>query len=153
MAPKPKVHTVGSTIETTLIFAPKAVVEDLAEQKRKTKKRTSSANGTLGELIGTAVEEKHLDRKAFSLACQLDGLDDERLHITWPNLLAYAEFLGIPKRVQEQEKAFLFETAAAPKEDDKAADGKGAGGARTGASVTQIGEAARRVAEAAGADK
>ena len=74
MSKKPKAGTVGAALETTIIFPPKTLVEELAKAKRDTKKRTQSANGTLGEKIGAAVEDKHLDRKAFSIACQLDAL-------------------------------------------------------------------------------
>ncbi len=87
MTKKPKILTVGAALETTIIFPPKSLVEELAKKKRDTKKQTQSKNGTLGELIGSAVEDKHLDRKAFSIATQLDAMDDERLHITWHSLL------------------------------------------------------------------
>lgn len=147
---KPKTHKVGGPLETTIIFPTKAIVLELAEAKRNTKKRTQSANGTLGEKIGKACEESHLDRKAFSLACQLDAMDDERLHITYHSLLKYCEDLGVTKRALAQEE--LFDPNATEEErggargddDDDPKSGRG------GSTVTPIGGAARRVAEAAG---
>jgi hypothetical protein len=120
---RPKAETtVGEAFETTIIFPPKSVVEELAEAKRQTKKRTQSANGTLGEKIGKAVEEKHLDRKAFSIACQLDAMDDERLHITFHSLLKYCEDLGVTRRATAQEE--LFEPGADAEPEAKIADTK-----------------------------
>lgn len=142
---KPKASKVGSLLETTIIFPPKTVVEELAKAKRDTKKRTQSMNGTLGEKIGKAVEEKHLDRKAFSMACQLDAMDDERLHVTYHSLLKYCEDLGVTKRASAQEE--LFEAGGDEPE------GKLNGGERDDGKVTPIGKAARAVAEAAGSDK
>lgn len=112
---KPKAETtVGSEFETTIIFPHPDVVTDLAEAKRQTKKRTQSANGTLGEKIGKAVEEKHLDRKAFSMACQLDAMDDERLHITFHSLLKYCDDLGVTDRATAQEELFDSDGEAEP---------------------------------------
>lgn len=103
---KPKATTVGAEFETTIIFPPKTTVEELAKARRDTKKRTQSMSGTLGEKIGAAVENNHLDRKAFGIACQLDAMDDERLHVTWHSLLKYAADLGIIKRATAQEELF-----------------------------------------------
>jgi len=108
--------TVGGAFATTIVFPPPDVVTDLAEAKRNTKKRTQSMNGTLGEKIGKAVEDKHLDRKAFSMACQLDAMDDERLHITFHSLLKYCEDLGVTKRATAQEELFDGTGAAAEPE-------------------------------------
>ena len=135
---------VGSVHETTIIMTPKTTLEELAKAKRDTKKRTQSMSGTLGEKIAKAVEEKHLDRTAFSIACRLEGMDDERLHRVWHNLLYYAEALGIEKRANAQQKLFTGDEENEPtaKFGDKASDdGK----------VTPIGKAARAVTEAAGA--
>jgi hypothetical protein len=126
MAKSKSETTVGSEFETTIIFPPKSVVEELAEAKRQTKKRTQSMNGTLGEKIGKAVEEKHLDRKAFSMACQLDAMDDERLHITFHSLLKYCEDLGVTKRATAQEE--LFEPDGAVEPEAKISDAKPAKG-------------------------
>src|ERR1700761_1727735 len=98
--------TVGSVHETALMLTPKNLLDELAKAKRDTKKRTQSISGTLGQKIAEAVENKHLDRKAFSIACQLDALDDEKLHITYHNLLYYMEALGVEKRATAQEEMF-----------------------------------------------
>lgn len=142
MTKKPKSGTVGAALETTIIFPPKTLVEELAKAKRDTKKRTQSANGTLGEKIGAAVEDKHLDRKAFSMACQLDAMDDERLHITYHSMLKYCEDLGVTKRAMAQEELFDPNATDEP-------EGKISGG---GATVHPIGAggAARDVKQAAG---
>lgn len=120
MSKKPKSGTVGAELETTIIFPTKTLVEELAKAKRDTKKRTQSANGTLGEKIGKAVEDNHLDRKAFSLACQLDAMDDERLHITFHSLIKYCEDLGVTKRATAQEE--LFDASEADEPTGKIAD-------------------------------
>lgn len=147
---KPKVHKVGGELETTIIFTPKTVIEELAKARRDTKKRTQSMSGTLGEKIGKAVEENHLDRKAFSLACQLDSLDDERLHITWHNLLKYAADLGIVKRAAAQEE--LFDPNASDEEPEgKVVNGDASGGEKD---AKARGSGPRLVPEGAGsADK
>jgi hypothetical protein len=106
MAKSKSVGTVGGAFATTIIFPNPDIVTDLRDQKRNTKKRTTSMNGTLGEKIGTAVEEKHLDRAAFGMACKLDDMDDERLHITFHSLLKYCEDMGVTKRATAQEELF-----------------------------------------------
>lgn len=138
--------------ETTLVLTPKTVLEELSKARRDTKKRVQSMNGTLGEKIGKAVEEKHLDRKAFGLACQLDALDDERLHVTYFNLLYYMEQMGIEKRATAQEELFVNGGADDEDgEDDAPANGKANGKGRAKKdNVTPIGKAARAVTEAAG---
>jgi hypothetical protein len=105
-APKPKTSKVGSILETTIVFSPKSTVVELAEARRNTKKRVQSQNGTLGNAIAKAVEEKHLNRKAFGIACQLDALDDETLHVVYFNLLHYLDALDVTKRATAQEEMF-----------------------------------------------
>lgn len=130
--------------ETTLLLPPSSVITSLAKERADTKKRTQSIIGTLGEKIGKAIEEKHVDRKAFSIACQLDRLDDERLHITYVHLLKYCEYLGIAKRALAQ--ADMFEERTAPEGETGEEEVEGA---ETG-NVTRLGTAARRVVETAG---
>lgn len=160
---KPKIGKVGGVHETTLMLTPKATLEELAKAKRDTKKRTQSMNGTLGEKIATAVESKHLDRKAFSMACQLEQMDDERLHVTYFNLLYYMEALGVEKRATAQEEMFEAGdvrgdepegkiTDAKPKADKKANGKKVAAADKEASNVTPIGKTARAVAEQAGSD-
>lgn len=125
--------------ETTLLFPPKSVVTDLAELKRDAKKRTTSISGTLGEKIGKACTDKHVDRKALSIACQLDAMDDERLHITYFHLLRYMGDLGIPNRARIQEE--LFDEHQTPPTPGR----RGAGD-----QASRIGDVARQVVEQAG---
>lgn len=135
MARSPKNGKGGptETVATTLILPPETVIQKLARDKRNAKKRTQSINGELGQAIGKAVEEKHVDRKALSIAWQLDAMDEERLHVTYFHLLRYMDDLGIPKRAKAQEE--MFEDHNDGEGDDK---------------ITHIGAAARKVAEKAG---
>ncbi len=149
---KSKPAIVGGALETTIIFPPKTLIEELAKAKRDTKKRTQSMNGTLGEKIGKAVEEKHLDRKAFSFATQLDAMDDERLHITYHSMLKYCEDLGVTKRATAQEE--MFESGGDAEPEAKIVDSpkKGAAaGAEQEANLSRVGRG-RAVKEAAGAE-
>jgi hypothetical protein len=151
MSKKPKSGTVGAALETTIIFPTKTLIEDLAKAKRDTKKRTQSANGTLGEKIGKAVEDHHLDRKAFSLACQLDAMDDERLHITYHSLLKYCEDLGVTKRATAQEE--LFDASEGDEPTGKVSDApKGGRGAKADADIERKPRGPRLVAESPGKD-
>lgn len=111
---KEKTSTVGAALKTTIVFTPKSTLEELAKAKRNAKKRSQSINGTLGETIAKAVEEKHLDRKAFGIAMQLEAMDDERLHLTFHNLLHYCEVLGVTKRATAQEEMFVNGEADEP---------------------------------------
>lgn len=147
---KEKTSTVGAPLKTTIIFTPKSVLEELAKDKRNAKKRSQSIAGTLGEKIAKAVDEKHLDRKAFGIATQLEAMDDERLHLTVYNLLHYLDVLGIMKRATAQEEMFEPGESSEPVgrfSDEKSDDGgKGGKGLRVAASE------GRRTAEAAGAE-
>lgn len=125
MAKKPKASTIGEELETTIIFPPKTLVEELAKLKRDTKKRTQSMNETLGEKIGSACEEKHLNRKAFGIACQLDALDDETLHIVYHSMIKYCEDLGVTKRASAQEELFDPNATDEEKEPEGKMDGGG----------------------------
>lgn len=145
---KAKTHTIGAELETTIIFPPKALIEELTKAKRDTKKRTSSMNGTLGEKIKSAVEDKHLDRKAFSIACQLEAMDDERLHVTYHSLLKYCEDNGVTKRALSQEE--LFDPNAA--DDVKEPEGKMNGGGEKDPKPRSA-SGPRLVPESAGSDK
>lgn len=139
MARAPKNGKSGATevVATTLIMPPEKTIQNLAKEKRNAKKRMQSISGEIGQAIGKAVEDKHVDRKALSIAWALDALDDERLHVTYVHLMEYIEHLGIKKRALAQ--AELFEDR--PKADD--AD-------ESESNVRPIGSAARKVAEAAG---
>lgn len=145
--------------DVSVIFPKNKVITDLARLKESTKKRASAIAGEFGQAMQDAVENKHADRKAVSLALQLNALDDERLAITLPHLMHYIEVLGLDKRADVQ--PVMFETdkngrMQDPEESDKKGRGKKGGGRKknvavaSGDNVTTLGVAARRVAEAAG---
>lgn len=143
MARKAGTNGRSSTLQATvLLLPPDSVIEALTETRRNSKKRAQSASGTLSDAINKA-EEKHLDRTAHALACKLDALDDEKLHVVYFHLMHYVEVLGVVKRATAQEEMFAAgETGQAPK------NGKGDDDE---SKVTRIGAAARKVAEQAGA--
>lgn len=126
---------------TTLLMPTTKVVQDLAKERRNSKKKTSLISGELGSSIAKAVESKHLDRKAHSIACQLDAMDDERLAITLPHLMRYIDDLGLVERANKQSQMEFT--------DESEDDGKPGEG---GGNVRSIGTAARKVAEKAGAE-
>lgn len=124
--------------ETTLLMPSTPTIKSLYRAKKSAKSRTSEISGEVGQQIAKAVEEKHVDRKALSIACQLADMPDERLVITYFHLLRYMDDLDIVKRAKAQNESELF-----PEDEGETADdGK----------VTQIGSAARKVAERAGAE-
>lgn len=125
--------------EDVLMMPGTDTVKKLAKARRDAQKQSQSIAGTIGEKIAKAVEEKHLDRKAFSMACQLANMDDERLAITLPHLMRYIDDLELVKRATKQ--AELFE-----QESEEAETGG------KGSTVTPIGAAARKVAQQAGAN-
>lgn len=151
MAKAPKNGKSGptETVATTLLLPPTKTVQDLAKMRRNTKKRTQSLSGEFGTEVGKAVENKHLDRKAHAIACQLDAMDDQKLHVTYFHLLKYLDDLEIPKRAKAQEE--LFDEHKPKGEAGETAEEPGAGAAD--GNVRHIGSAARKVAEAAGADR
>lgn len=133
-----KTQSVGGSHDTTILLAPANIVRDLAEQRRNTKKRVQSQNGTFGQAMAKAVEEKHVNRKAHGIACQLDALDDATLHLVYFNLIYYFDVLGIEKRATQQEELFdAGEMAGEPtgmfsdaEDDEKPARGKKRGAAK-----------------------
>lgn len=130
---------------TTLLLPPNKTLTDLIKTRGDAKKKQQSATGTIGNAVKAAVEDKHLDRKAWSIAGQLHDLDDEQLHVTYFHLLHYIEVLGVTKRATAQEEMFRAgETGPSPGGyDDEDGDETSA--------AKRIGTAARKVAEAAGA--
>ena len=161
------------TEATTLIFPKKSIWEDLAKTKRETKKRAQSQSGIYGAAVKDAVEKEHVDRKALAIVLKLEAMDDEDLHVTLHHIIDGLKKLGILMRAMAQEEMFdehkidpgdlggdkpprggKKATAAKPAKGSR--KHKGATGddlsAAMGGNVTQIGTAARRVAEAAGGD-
>ncbi len=157
----------GGTEATTLIFPKKSDWDALAEAKRTASKRAKSANGTYGKELTRLVEQCNMDRRAARIVLQLDAIEDEEdLHVTVFHLIDGMKKLNILKRAMATEDFFddrKIDTAALATAGTKASrKKKGATGADIetaeaaagrGATVHPIGDAARRVAEAAGADK
>lgn len=167
MARSPAKGGTGSVTEaTTLIFPKQSVWQDLAKTKRETKKRAASHTGIYGSAVKQAVEKDHVDRKALGIVLKLDEMEDDDLHVTVHHMIDGMKKLGILKRAMAQEEMFdehkidgdaLDEVQAAGRNPRKGSAGKkppkGGGGAPRASNVVPIGDAARQVAEAAGADK
>lgn len=133
--PKPEAE---EEVETSLMLPTATLVRDLAKLKADAKQKTQRINGTLGEKIAEAVENKHVDRWSLSKACDFAKLDDETLHLRYVHFMKYMGFLGVTKRAEAQ--ADLFEQGPESEE----------AGEEEATNVTSIGAAARRVTETAG---
>ena len=94
------------TPQETMLMPTTNDVVNLARRRKAAKKQQASLAGTIGEAIAQAVEKKHLDRKAFGIACQLDAMSDERLAITLPHLRRYIDDLKLDERASAQEEMF-----------------------------------------------
>lgn len=145
------------TEATTLIFPKKSAWEEAQEAKRTAKKRASSANGTYSKVVTRLVEEEHADRRALRIVLALDAIEDDiDLHTTVFHVIDGLKKLGILKRAQAQEEMFVehkIDTAAvesAGKPGRKKRDKAGIGGDELPEGITRIGDAARKVSEAAG---
>lgn len=156
MARSPANGEGSATEATTLIFPKKSAWEELLEAKRQAKKRASSANGTYSKVVARLVEEEHVDRRAARMLCSLDQIEDDAdLHVTLHHLIDGLKKTGLMKRALAQEEMFddnkIDETvtAAAGKGKNRKKH-PGVNGDELPANVTQIGDAARKVTEAAG---
>lgn len=107
--------------ETLLMPNTKDVV-DLARRCKALQKQGREASGAMGEKIAQAVEDKRLDRKAFSIARGLEAMSDERLSITYYHLLRYMDDLGLEKRASAQGQ--MFEQEEGTDGEDPPGDGK-----------------------------
>lgn len=137
MARKPGTNGRSSTpMATTLLMPPEGVMSKLSKAKQAAKKQSSAASGVFGDKFSKAQEKDHVDRRAANIAFGLDALDDKTLHVTYYHLIKYLDDMGIAQRATAQ--ADFFENG----DDEEGDDGK----------VTPIGRAARKVAEAAGAE-
>lgn len=152
----------GSVTEaTTLIFPKKTAWDEACEAKRTAKKRSGSANGVFSKTMARLVEEEHMDRRAARIVVALDMIeDDDDLHTTVHHLIDGLKKRGILKRAMAQEEMFdehkidakAVNGAKPPKGRNKRGSGvTGEDLAKAAGNVTPIGDAARRVAEQAGA--
>lgn len=147
-----------------LVLPPTTVLKDLARLKKSTSARSSVITDEYSKAVQKAVEKKHVDRKANSIAQSLAAMDDGKLAITLPHLLHYIEALGLEERASKQAEMFgngvtEGEEEAEGEEDEtdtKKKRKKRNGGRRQAAAeasnVTPIGSAARDVVEEAGKD-
>lgn len=126
--------------DTTLLMPPTKTVQELAREKRRTKKRLSEISGEHGSSVKAAADKKHLDKTAFSIATRLDALSDDKLAVTLPHLRRYIDDLELDKRATAQGK--MFET-------DDAGEGEGEPGDAQRPGPVLV--AGREVDEAAGA--
>lgn len=145
------------TEATTLIFPKKSDWEAAAEAKRTAKKRSASANGTFSKELSRLVDECNMDRRAARIVLQIDAIEDDAdLHVTVFHVIDGLKKLGTLKRAMAQEEMFSehqIDTAAvasASVRKNKKADAKDPKHTSAGATVHPIGDAARKVAEAAG---
>ena len=133
--------------DTTMPMPSENYLINLAKRCKSYKKQAQETSGMIGEMIAKAVENKSLDRKAFSMVRQLDAMSDEKLRVTYHHLMRYIDALGITSRATAQ--ADMFE-----QDGDEGGEGEGAEGdssvvplrGRRGAA-----SAPREVEEAAGA--
>jgi hypothetical protein len=148
------------TEATTLIFPKKSAYEDLVAAREQQRKRAQSASGAYSKIVTRLVTDEHMDRRAARLLCALFFIEeDEDLHVTFHHLMDGIEKLGIAKRAMVAPDFFTAPTAKSAAAGAKAAKegkGKNGGGKGKGAdadmsNVTQIGDAARKVSEQAGA--
>jgi hypothetical protein len=89
-------------------------------------KVASEKAGEMGEMIAKAVETKHFDRKALSIARGLEGMSDNKLQVTLPHLLMYIDALGLSARAERQGQLSVDSKPASGAEmddDDEDADG------------------------------
>lgn len=155
----------GSSVTeaTTLIFPKKSAWEEAQTAKRTSTARSKSANGTWSKTLTRLVEEDHMDRRAARIVLALDAIqDDSDLHVTVFHLIDGLKKLGVLRRAMAQEEMFddhkiddaaLKAAAAGGAKNAKGKKHPGVTGDQLPGNVTQIGEAARKVAEAAGADQ
>jgi uncharacterized protein YfaP (DUF2135 family) len=145
----------GSTEATTLIFPKKSAWEELVSARAQAKKRAQSANGTYSKVLARLVEEEHMDRRAARILLVLDGIEDpEDLHVTFHHLMDGIAKLKLDERAMAQPNMFTAPTPSTAAAGAKNAKGKGKGKKDAEpdmTNVTAIGEAARKVTEAAGA--
>lgn len=143
MARKPGKNGRSSTATaTTLLMPPDSEVRGLSKAKQNADKARRSAGESFNTRFAKAQEEKHLDKRAAKIVFGLDALSKQDLHVTYFHLIRYMDDLKIPERATEQEEMF---------EAGETGHGVANGEDTDGGKVTQIGTAARRVAEAAGA--
>lgn len=100
----------GSEAEaTTLEFPSKRAWGDLAEAKRISAKRSSSANGTYSKALTKAVRDEHFDRTAAGIVFKLNEIeDDSDLHTTVHHLLDGMVKLGVLERAMIGDDYELF---------------------------------------------
>lgn len=151
----------GGTEATTLIFPKKSAWQEAAEAKRTAKKRSASSNGTFSKVLTRLVDEEHMDRRAARIVLGLEAIEDDAdLHVTVYHLIDGLKKLGVLERAMAQEELFedhKIDDAALTRASTAGAKAKKPRGrpkkdasADLPEGVTRIGDAARKVTEAAG---
>ena len=144
--PRAKRDPEAETTTTAVADNPKMIspnkLKKLLTHARKAHQDGRSIAGELGSAIKTAADNDNLHKKAFASVRSADRMEPEALADYFAHRDYYEETLGLRKRAGSVMRMdFGDGDGAEPDEDgDPADDGK----------VTQIGTAARRVAEAAG---
>ncbi len=140
-------------VESTLLLPDSALVLSLAKAKLKVKKSNGTASGEVGKKIADAVENKHLDRKALGIACQLFNMHDhdaEKMALTYFHMLRYFDDLGIPEKAEKHGGMFTAAETGPGVKTGEEADEEAETDAGGADNVTHIGTAARKVAQGAG---
>lgn len=81
----------SDTVEKVI---PKKELLSLVRKAVQTKKKTSSIAGELGESVKYAVENKHLNKKAFSLIVSTDQMDELKRNDFWRSVDIYREMMA-----------------------------------------------------------
>ncbi len=126
--------------EDVMLMPPTKLVVSLATKREDLKIENSERSGKFGAEVNEAVEKKHLDKTAHKIACSLRALSDRKLAVTLPHLMRYIDDMGLVDRANKQAEMFA-EQAEVDEGESGNDDGK----------VTRLGTAARKVAQAAGA--
>lgn len=135
----------------TMLLPPAKKVQDLARRCKSWKKQGAEITGQIGQAIAEAAEKIHLDKKAFSIARQLDAMSEKKLATTYYQLLHFIDVLGIEKRATAQGELGLGESEGEDEdEDEEDEEGEAKADRPAAGNVHHIGGAARQVAERAG---
>ncbi len=92
-------------------------LKDLLGLARRTKEKTSELAGELGSAIRTAVENKHLHRKAFRSVIAEDRMEPDALADFYDAQDYYRDVLGLVERAKSAPRLPIAE-----KDEDEEAD-------------------------------
>ena len=119
MARKPKAKPNSEHLVERIVD--KNLLASLVKMSKSTKERTSSISGEFGEKVKSAVENGHLDKKAFAIACSIFKINDElRRNAVLRNVPLYFDMLAEMGLFPQGHHGDLVENAQ--KEADDEAD-------------------------------